>query len=540
MLQINIDKDENLQDAYNVFISALLPHESYDSKFYIEILQTIFQYVRLEEFSGPYYVLLKILNDLKDLKIRFENYSPCLTRDSLSNTLEIAIADSILDPHVRMKDILDSEGLPNRLEIETVKETACHKLYSMTMELYDECFALEENSEEVLNNIPMLKSAFLAHVSTESIQTQVNILQNQQMLDRKNYSGSEDWINYIKQIKIELQERLAKEENTIVSIDTVDGGLELLSSLRTSYQSIATYGIPEIDYLDPESKTLGTPILLHRLVVVIGAVNIGKSMFCIWQTARILSEGKKVVYMYGESLKSKIYAQIMIAYIWIKYHKSLLMEHLINPDSCTDEIRKIIVMAISETMGLLFLKDSYSYDDLYDELVADYDKREFDAIFIDHSFALSGLSMRDNGKSSIDKLSVHLRNFKRKYPVFVCVASHPSTDARTAMAKDKAIKDSPTKGSSNLFGEADDVYILKDNEALQKQEQIMIENKKRRDAPVLRNPIILRKRFNCYCFEYDANLQYDDAADDSTAASALMELDRAYGDDNDLYNLDAY
>ena len=61
MLQININKDENLQDACNIFISALLPHDRYNATYYTEILQTLFRYVRLEEFSGPYYVLLKIL-----------------------------------------------------------------------------------------------------------------------------------------------------------------------------------------------------------------------------------------------------------------------------------------------------------------------------------------------------------------------------------------------------------------------------------------------------------------------------------------------
>ena len=90
-------------------------------------MQTLFRYVRLEEFSGPYYVLLKILTELKDLKSRFEDFSPVLTEESLSNTLEVSIADSITNPVVGMKEILEREGLPSNLEIETVKENACHK-----------------------------------------------------------------------------------------------------------------------------------------------------------------------------------------------------------------------------------------------------------------------------------------------------------------------------------------------------------------------------------------------------------------------------
>ena len=111
MLQININKDENLQDACNIFISALLPHDRYNATYYTEILQTLFRYVRLEEFSGPYYVLLKILTELKDLKSRFEDFSPVLTEESLSNTLEVSIADSITNPVVGMKEILERENI---------------------------------------------------------------------------------------------------------------------------------------------------------------------------------------------------------------------------------------------------------------------------------------------------------------------------------------------------------------------------------------------------------------------------------------------
>lgn len=244
--------------------------------------------------------------------------------------------------------------------------------------------------------------------------------------------------------------------------------------------------------------------------------------------------------MFGESTRAKIYAQILLAYIWVRYHKSLLMMHMIDDSECTEEIIKIKTMAMQEVNDLLYLTESYSYDNLYNELVADYEKAKFDAVFIDHSYALTGISTKDNGKSSIDKMSIFLRSFKRTYPVYVCVASHPSTDARNAVSKDKTIGEFITKGSSNLAAEADETFILKDNEALRKQDQLMLENKKRRDAAVVKYPIILRKRFNCCSFEYDASLQHVDVIENAEAESALAELDRAYGGDDNLYELDAY
>ena len=204
------------------------------------------------------------------------------------------------------------------------------------------------------------------------------------------------------------------------------------------------------------------------------------------------------------------------------------MMHMIDDSECTEEIIKIKTMAMQEVNDLLYLTESYSYDNLYNELVADYEKAKFDAVFIDHS------------KSSIDKMSIFLRSFKRTYPVYVCVASHPSTDARNAVSKDKTVGEFITKGSSNLAAEADETFILKDNEALRKQDQLMLENKKRRDAPVIKYPIILRKRFNCCSFEYDASLQHVDVIENAEAESALAELDRAYGENENLYELEAY
>lgn len=165
--------------------------------------------------------------------------------------------------------------------------------------------------------------------------------------------------------------------------------------------------------------------------------------------------------MFGESTRAKIYAQILLAYIWVRYHKSLLMMHMIDDSECTEEIIKIKTMAMQEVNDLLYLTESYSYDNLYNELVADYEKAKFDAVFIDHSYALTGISTKDNGKSSIDKMSIFLRSFKRTYPVYVCVASHPSTDARNAVSKDKTVGEFITKGSSNLAAEADETFILK-------------------------------------------------------------------------------
>lgn len=57
-------------------------------------------------------------------------------------------------------------------------------------------------------------------------------------------------------------------------VDSVDKASTLLNSLKDRFIPIAKYGIPEID---GEGEFEGTPILRHRLVVVVGNENIGNN-----------------------------------------------------------------------------------------------------------------------------------------------------------------------------------------------------------------------------------------------------------------------
>lgn len=536
-MKINILKDEGLQEVCKPFISGMLPHENYKAEFFTDILQSLYLYIRLEEFSGPYYVLLKTLDDLNKLKSRFDDYKPSLTKDSLEKILQMSVEEFIMTPEVDMRYVLDHEGLNSDLNIETTKELACQKLYAMTLELYDECFSLKEDSECVLDQIPALRAAFIGHVSQESINTQALILQGSTRVGGKTLSGSEDWFQYLQRFSLDVNERLTEGENTITKLNNLEEAFALFSNLKQFGKVITNYGIPELDYKDGD--LVATPILRHRLVVIIGHVNVGKSMFCIDNCVNVLMAGKRAVYMYGETALEKIFAQIVVCYVKKKYKVSIAVEHLAELEKCPENVQKVVTIALHDIMDLLYLKPTYNYFTIYDELQADYDKYKFDAVFIDHSYALDGLSVKDNGKASIDAMSLHLRNFKRKYPVYLCVASHPSTTARDSLSKNKDVKDSPTKGSSNLYAEADEVFLLKNSENAEKSGQIELHNMKRRDAPVLEDPIILTKNFSFYSFIYDERLQIKVTGADISAEDALAALSDEYSD-SDSYELSGY
>ena len=128
MLSINIMEDEELQGVIKRFISSLLPHEKFSDTLYSTNLGTIYKYVKLEELSMEYYVVLKILSDLNKIKSSVRSYVPTLTRSVLESTLEMSIGEVILEPRLGVKAWLSYENLNSNLEIETVRQDACQKV----------------------------------------------------------------------------------------------------------------------------------------------------------------------------------------------------------------------------------------------------------------------------------------------------------------------------------------------------------------------------------------------------------------------------
>jgi hypothetical protein len=537
MLSVNIIEDEELQNSLKVFISGLLPHENYDDTFFSDTLQLVFKYIHLDEMSMEYYVLFKVFKDLNSIKSASLNYAPKLMRDTFSDILENSIGDVILEPRLGVKAWLDYEHLESNLAIESVRQDACQKVYTRCMDLYDECFDMKIKSCELLNYVPSLKAAFIAHIGTQTLQTQAKIISGSYRLGSKSYTGFEDWLSYTGHAVSELNERLSDAmSDNIICVDSLDTADTLLRDVKSRFIPIAKYGIPEIDGADGFT---GTPMLRHRLVVVVGNENIGKTMFAKDMAVNIILSGHRVVYMCGENVKNKMFCELLVNYIYKKYKYFILPSHINDIDNCPEHIRKVIHMAAIELADShnLVLRDSYSYDNLYTEMQADYEKYHADAFIIDHSFALTGGYSGDNGKRNIDTLSRDIKSFRKDYPVYCMVLSHPSIPAKDALAGDKTIEYSPTKGSQNLSTDADDLFVLRDNEVLRKENLIAIENTKRRDADRIHDKIILKKMFNVSHFEYDEVYQSTSTSLSVDADMAFKKLDEIYGEDDSLYQL---
>ena len=537
MLKSNLQEDEVLRTAINRFLSSLLPHENFDTQFFTENLSIVLKYVHLDEFKMEHYFLVAALADLNKIKVAANSFEPRLTEDTFQKIVSASISSVISRPELGVTEWLQYEGLDTNLTIPSVRDEVCQKVFVRCVELYRECYEMAVPSDQVMNGEPELRAAFIAHVGTQSINTQMEIVQGKLRLGRKTYSGFSDWLSYTKKMTVEIDNRLSESESqNTMKIDSLEGSYELLRSLHDLLVPIADYGIPELDQY--------TPILRHRLVVVVGKENIGKTKFAIDKAVNVIMAGGKVAYMCGESVKASIFADVMINFIYKTYGIIIRPEHLTAPEACPDDVRKMIGMSVDlmVTNGSLVLCDAFNYATLQSEMENLYDQTKFDMIVIDHSCALVGTYGDGSLSAKVEHLAYVCRDFKKKFPVCVMVTSHPSSLAKDSAKKGNATQDSPTKGSQNLSTEADEVLYLRDNETLIKQNLILLENTKRRNAGRIVETVILQKKFEVNAFIYDASLQKGESKLGLEREQALDDLDKMLGtdeddEDNEIYNL---
>lgn len=523
MIKLQILQDEELQNALKVFVSSLLPHSGYDPGFFSQNLNSVLRYIHIDEMQMEYNVVFSAFVNLNKIKMSLPDFEPSLTRESFDSLLQVSLPETILRQDVEIQEWLRFENLADDLKVQTTRELASQKLYYRCMELYDECYSMAVKSSEAINHEAELKAAFLGHVSVQSLDAQAKILQHELRVGRNTYRGSQAWLEYSQKVTSEINERLLEVQNSSkVVLDNIGVSSELLRSLSNLYEPIADWGIPELDD--------ATPILQHRLVVVVGAENIGKTKFAVDKAVNVIRAGGKVAYMCGESIKAQVYADILINYIWKEYDVILQPKHLTDMDLCTTEVQKIIGMAIDRitSTGALTLRDAYNYHTVYQEMEEDYQISKFDMLVIDHSLALVG-GGGDKIRENIDTLAIACREFKKAHPVCVLVTSHPSVSGKDDIRRGKKVTTSSTKGSQTLSGEADEVFTLRDNETLQKQQLLLLDVSKRR-GPAQIDPIVLKKKFEVSAVVYDAEYQAPEAAAELEQEEALRLLNQDLDD----------
>ena len=538
MLDINILEDETLQDTVNKFISALLPHENYKREYFTEVYTTLVEYINVNEFSGEYYVLMDIINKVKQITSAKASY-PYIDKTVVTNTMRSNFNNLVYSKYVDISTLLRLEEADTNLDNPESFSNAIRILTNRTLELYDRCFELKQSSDEVINYIPALKNNLCTNVMENIIQQSARIMVDGVTFRGQKIIGPMSAMRRAKRMSIELENRLSELDDKTIRIDNRDKSDKLYQEANQAYQVLAKYGIPP---LDDE-----TPILRHRFVVVQANEGVGKTKFAIDCAVNIILAGGKVLFMVGETTQGSMHIKILTNYIKKKYNIFVKEKHIIdarvNPDSITnkDVLKKIrLAQDFLDNSGCIHYRNSYRFETLYEELVADYEIYKFDGLFIDHSDQLKGnLPLYER----ISLLARHVKNFRKDYPVYVQVLSHMSGSGKILLEKDKQITSSGTKGSSDLSNDADEVFTLSKTPLLDKQGLRHMFITKRRGTPVP-DTLVLRTLFGVNSFEWDDKVQTSDSKKIGKE-QALEKISQVYNanefgeddDDDDDYSL---
>ena len=528
MIKLNVLEDETIIEPLNRIISSMLPHEQYQPELALDVLVQLEKYILIEELTMEYYVLLTSIRELLKIKTAKKGFRTALTRDVFDNIVTYNIGDLVRNKEVGMEEWLHSNGLPNELAIESTFEMACQKLYERSINLYEVCFSLQQPTVDVMNFMPVLKSAYVKHVGELLVRAQAMILNTSLKDGWKVLSGPNNWLTYTLEKLTALKGRLDNSSESMVTIKSVAEAKQLTEDYQNSLQPLTTWGIPPIDE--------AFPICKHRLIVLAANEGVGKTTIAINLAGNLLRDNGKFLFLTGETSSSNIWAKLLSNYIYKEFGVYITTNHIADKETLPEDKLKLVHIAESNLANSsISIDKAFNYKTFYTELVSAYERNPYDMVIIDHSLTMKG---EGTEYEKVSDLALALRDFKEDYPVACVVLSHLSSIAKETVAKGKMISSSPTKASANLSGEADEIFVVFDNEMLRKQGLLAIQQYKRRDAKPLTDYVVIKKKFNVQSYEWDEQFQNNYGEDAISVETAIQNLSNVYDTDDDYDDLD--
>ena len=532
--------DEDFKNSFDDLISGLLPHENYDPKMFLDIYMGIQRFVKIDEMSLEYRILFNIFEDILKVysSVTKQSLFITVTRDIVSDILQSSLMEFMVTDGSKFREWFEKRGINSNFSVPLNQENGASALYNEVMDVYDRCFEKQTPSGEVIGRFVTFKNLFVSAVSQATLNAQVEIISDKLYYKNRVYKGSEDWIRFMSETIKDLENRLNDDLNTTsVILDDSVKVEEIFREARQTFKPLGNFGIPDVD---------GVPMSTNMLCVITGNSNAGKTLYSCYLSSLLLCNGKRVLFMCGEAPKEKILSYITSNFIYRKYGKFVSNKQILDPRENSEEVQRLINLASIEIASnsndsRLILRDSYTYENLYSELVNDYEMFGMDAVFIDHSLSLKRTYNLSADKDCVDALAVQSREFKKAYPVFMCITSHLSVEAQNELSRKGIILNtaSVTRASSTLHAEADSILIIVSKPELDKQSLRGFIHYKSRDSVKSYKYYYMRVLFNANEWFYD--LRDQDGGENSIDAQlALSEVESAYlsDDDGDSISLD--
>lgn len=530
--------DEDFKNSFDDLISGLLPHENYDPKMFLDIYMGIQRFVKIDEMSLEYRVLFNIFEDILKVysSVTKQSLFITVTRDIVSDILQSSLMEFMVTDGSKFREWFEKRGINSNFSVPLNQENGASALYNEVMDVYDRCFEKQTPSGEVVGRFVTFKNLFVSAVSQATLNAQVEIISDKLYYKNRVYKGSEDWIRFMSETIKDLENRLNDDLNTTsVILDDSVKVEEIFREARQTFKPLGNFGIPDVD---------GVPMSTNMLCVITGNSNAGKTLYSCYLSSLLLYNGKRVLFMCGEAPKEKILSYITSNFIYRKYGKFISNKQILDPRENSEEVQRLINLASIEIASnsndsRLILRDSYTYENLYSELVNDYEMFGMDAVFIDHSLSLKRTYNLSADKDCVDALAVQSREFKKAYPVFMCITSHLSVEAQNELSRKGIILNtaSVTRASSTLHAEADSILIIVSKPELDKQSLRGFIHYKSRDSVKSYKYYYMRVLFNANEWFYD--LRDQDGEENSVDANiALSEVESAYLSDNTEDSID--
>lgn len=524
-------KDEALTECLNSIISGLLPHENYDPATFGLLYPTLKTILDTPDTRGLYYAMYVVFDKYMSLEAALPKgkFQIKLTRERFTNAMENNLADWILEPAMDVVTLMAEEGKSADITIPTVQQEVMGVIYEKAMALYDECFNIAQTYEDSMSRIIDLKDIIKANLIETGMGLQRVIMSTGLKKGRNNYRGPNGWLAYVQNLAREVTELEKADENDLEcnGLDTIPdmdrGSIEMSTPL-------CNYGVPQLDDF--------TPMLKHRLAVMVAKENTGKTQVCIHLIASLIRAGIKPFFACGESPKEVMFNCIVASYIYQEYGMFFETQYLSGEgyEGLTQDEQQVVATAkMRVSSSGLVISNNLTYDTVVSKITHYYNKG-CEAFFIDHTQSLRGRNGRKIG-DLVTGLALDCRELKNALPIYIFLTSQPSTTLKDLLQREqtKDMQISPTAQSAAPSQEADELFILNETEFLKTQGLLAWITFKRRNAPKPKTFYIL-KHFNVSAFEYDSKYQGVESVDEDTLdglVNTIVAQDPSASDSND-------
>lgn len=520
-------KDEILTECLNDIISGLLPHDVYNSETFVMLYPALKSIIPTDDTRGLYFAFFTIFDKYMALSaaVPAGTFKISISKERFSSALANNLPDLILEPKMDIVTLMAEEGKSADISLPSVQQEVMGVLYQKAMALYENCFDRQKSYDDSMSKLVDLKDVIKANLIESGLSAQRVIMSTGLRIGRNFYSGPAGWVEYTQNLAREIRELDSSKDN-----DLECKGLDLVNGLDAHNEELlsplANYGIDLLDDF--------TPMLRHRLVVMVAKENTGKTQVCIHLIAKLIRAGVKPFYACGESPKGLMFNCIVSSYIYQEYGMFFETQYLSGEgyESLCPEDKQVVNTAKARiACSGLVISDNLTYDAVPSK-VQYYYNRGCEAFFIDHTQSLRGRNGRKIG-DLVTGLALDCRELKNTLPIYICLTSQPSTGLKDLLQKDqtKDLQLSPTAQSAAPSQEADELFILTETDYLKSQGLLAWITNKRRNAIKPKTFYIL-KHFNVSAFEYDAKYQGVDSVDTGTLDALVNDI-AGYTDDEE-------